>query len=77
MSPQPQTVGERLVHIETLLEGIAGQLSDMKTQIETLETKHQSHNEDYQRLKNRAWGLLAGVSLIAGAVGAGLRDIFS
>jgi chromosome segregation ATPase len=77
MSPQPQTVGERLVHIETLLENIASQLVDMKAQIETIEAKHQSHNEDYQKLKNRAWGLLMGVSLIAGAVGAGLRDFFS
>lgn len=77
MSPQPQTVGERLVHIETLLEGIVDQLQDLKKQIEAVEKKHQTHNEDYQRLKNRAWGLLAGVSLIAGAVGAGLRDFFS
>lgn len=71
------TVGERMVRIETVLGNIEKRLESLEKHITSVETSHKSTDADYQRLKNRAWGLLAGVATIGGAVGAGLRDLFT
>jgi predicted nucleic acid-binding Zn-ribbon protein len=71
-----KTTVERLARIEALLEGIDKRLLALEQEIKQVEQAHNTINADYQKLKNRAWGLLAGVSMIAGAVGAKLREIF-
>lgn len=57
------TQGERLTRIETLLEGI-----DKK--LDKLEVEQTKDIADLQALKNRGVGLLIGVGLAGGAVGA-------
>ena len=77
MSPQPQTVGERLTRIETLLEGIDRRLNDMEKHTATVAKAQAATDQDYQRMKNRGAGILIAVSTFAGAVGANFDKIVS
>ena len=77
MSPQPQTVGERLTRIETLLEGIADRLDKMEKHTLAVEKAQEATDQDYQRMKNRGAGILISVSVFAGAVGANFDKILA
>jgi hypothetical protein len=77
VSPQPQTVGERLTRIETLLEGIVDRLDKMEIHTQHVETAAKALDTDYQRLKNRGAGILVSVGVFAGAIGANFDKIVS
>lgn len=77
MSDRP-TMPERLARIETLLEDIvAEQLKSMADDIKAIRTDLDKDKADLAQLKNRGWGLLAGVALAAGGAGAFIRDWLS
>jgi hypothetical protein len=61
------TQGERLTRIETLLERI-------EAKIDRIDTDQRKDITDLARLKSSGGGLLAGVALAAGGVGAVLRN---
>ena len=75
MSPQPQTVGERLTRIETLLEGIVDRLEKMEAHIGAVQKAHEATDQDYQKMKNRGAGILIAVSVFAGSIGANFDKI--
>lgn len=63
------TQGERLTRIETILERI-------EAKVDQLDVDQRKDIADLASLKNRGWGVIAGVALAAGGVGAMLRDWF-
>ena len=68
MTEHRNTTGERLARIETLLEG----LSEMKDDIKAIRKDLDDDKANLEKLKNRGTGILIGVGLIGGGVGAGL-----
>lgn len=65
--------GERLARIEALLES----LPDIKDDIKAIREDLDKDKADLAELKNRGWGVIAGVALAAGGAGAFLRDLIS
>ena len=61
---------KRLTRIETLLEGIDERLRKMEANLKAVD-------DDYQKMKNRGAGLLVGIGLFAGAVGANIDKIMA
>ena len=62
------TQGERLARIETLLET----LPEMRNDIKAIRKDLDEDKADLAKLKNRGSGLLIGVGLVGGGVGAGI-----
>lgn len=62
------TQGERLARIETLLEA----LPEIKDDIKAIRKELDEDKADLAALKNKGTGLLVGVGLVGGGVGAGL-----
>lgn len=62
------TQGERLARIETLLES----LPEMREDIKAIRKDLDDDKADLAALKNRGSGLLIGVGLVGGGVGAGI-----
>lgn len=60
--------GERLARIETLLEA----LPEMREDIKAIRKDLDDDKADLAALKNRGSGLLIGVGLVGGGVGAGI-----
>ena len=68
MTEPRNTTGERLARIETLLEGLA----EMKDDLKAIRKDLDDDKAALEKLKNRGTGILIGVGLIGGGVGAGL-----
>lgn len=74
MSSAKMTQAERLIRIETLLET---KLAEISTRLDKIE-EHQTNQDkaaaldkaDLEKLKNRGWGILIGVGILAGGAGA-------
>ena len=64
------TQAERLIRIETLLEGISNRLEKIETHQTAQDVKAAATKADFDELKNKGVGLLVGVGLLAGGVGA-------
>ena len=64
------TQGERLTRIETILERI-------EEKVDQLDSDQRKDIADLASLKNRGFGLIAGVALAAGSAGAVLRDVLA
>lgn len=62
------TQGERLARIETLLET----LPEMRNDVKAIRKDLDEDKADLAKLKNRGSGLLIGVGLVGGGVGAGI-----
>lgn len=62
------TPGERLTRIETILERI-------EAKVDQLDIDQRKDIADLASLKNRGWGVIVGVALAAGGMGAMLRDL--
>lgn len=73
MSDRP-TMPERLASIEMML---SENLPDMKSDIRSIRVDLDKDKADLAELKNKGWGLLAGVALAAGGAGAFIRDWLS
>lgn len=67
------TQGERLARIETLLES----LPEMREDIKAIRKDLDDDKADLAALKNRGSGLLIGVGLVGGGVGAAIVKAFS
>jgi len=65
------TQGERLARIETLLES----LQEIKDDIKAIRKELDEDKADLAALKNKGTGLLIGVGLVGGGVGAGLTKV--
>jgi hypothetical protein len=65
------TQGERLARIETLLES----LPEIKEDIKAIRKELDEDKADLAALKNKGTGLLIGVGLVGGGVGAGLTKV--
>lgn len=76
MSPYIRTQGERLVHIETLLLAIDARLANMETANKQVEVDLVADKAELDKLKNRGAGILIGIGLLAGSIGAGLTKAF-
>jgi hypothetical protein len=62
------TQGERLMRIETLLES----LPEIKEDIKAIRKELDEDKADLAALKNKGIGLLVGVGLVGGGIGAAL-----
>lgn len=62
------TQGERLARIETLLES----LPEIKDDIKAIRKELDEDKADLAALKNKGSGLLIGVGLVSGGIGAGV-----
>ena len=62
--------GERLARIESILER-------MEPKLDGIENKLDADVADLAKLKNRGVGLLIGVGLLGGGVGAGLAKFWA
>lgn len=70
-SPMTQgspTTPERLARIETILERI-------EAKVDQIDIDQRKDIADLAALKNKGWGVIAGVALAAGGAGAFLRDL--
>jgi len=76
------------MRIETLLEAKAEadelhnksmvkSMGEIKTEVKAIRDDLDKHKEEYAALKNKGTGLLVGVALAAGGVGAGIQALFS
>jgi hypothetical protein len=63
---------ERLARIETLLEA----LPEMKSDIKAIRTDLDADKADLAALKNRGIGLLIGVGLLGGGIGAAATKLW-
>lgn len=66
------TQAERLARIETLLETAAANSTEMRTEIKSLREDFQADKAELAALKNKGVGLLIGVGLAGGTIGAAL-----
>lgn len=73
------TQAERLIRIETLIETKFDEVANRLDKIEEHQTKQDAEakvdREDLAALKNKGAGLLIGVGLAGGAIGAGVSNI--
>lgn len=78
--------GERLMHIETLLreqnratelhnKQMSADMERLQQTMKLFRKDFDDHKADYAAMKNRGAGLLIGVSLAAGGLGAALQAI--
>ena len=66
------TQGERLARIETLLES----LTDIKDDIKAIRKDLDAHKAELESFKNKGTGILIGVGLAAGGIGAGIVKLW-
>lgn len=69
------TQGERLARIETLLETQASRQAEMAADIKSIRADLDAEKARNDALRNKGAGLLIGVSLFAGGIGAALSKI--
>lgn len=76
---KPATQAERLIRIETLLETKLDAIVARLDKIEAHQSKQDNEaaidRADLAALKNKGTGLLIGVGLAGGAVGAGISSV--
>lgn len=70
MASKPATQAERLVRIETLLET---KLDAMAEDIKAIRAEVEADKAELAALKNKGTGILIGVGLAGGAIGAGIN----
>jgi hypothetical protein len=68
MSPNTQV--ERLTRIETLLERACHDVAAIRSELAAHKVETDADKADLASLKNRGFGLLVGVGLAGGALGA-------
>lgn len=73
---RPATQAERLMRIETLLEGIATRLDKIEAHQTKQDESAALDKADLERIKNRGWGVIIGVGLAAGSAGASIVEFF-
>lgn len=66
------TQGERLARIETLLET----LPDIRADIKAIRSDLDDHKAELDSFKNKGTGILIGVGLAAGGIGAGATKLW-
>lgn len=85
--PKPMTQAERLTRIETLLEEMmrerredrdaqSSAWNEMREDIKAIRKDADEDKADLAALKNRGAGILIGVGLACGALGASLAEFF-
>jgi hypothetical protein len=83
---EPANTGERLMHIETLLEAQARatelhnqnmtkEIDNLQESVRLFRKDFDDHKTDYLALKNKGAGVLVGVALVAGGLGAAVQAI--
>ena len=65
------TMPERLARIEALLESVTDSQSEMRKDVKAIRRDLDSDVKDMAALKNRGSGILVGVAIAAGGIGAG------
>lgn len=72
------TQGERLVVIETLLqESVVKRINEMAEDVKAIRKDLDADKADLAALKNRGWGIIIGVGMAGGAVGALANKLWS
>lgn len=82
------TQAERTARIETLVEGIAKRMEEdraaqrreneaLRKEVEALRKEMEADKADLAALKNKGTGLLIGVGLVGGTIGATLSKAWS
>lgn len=66
----PMNQGERLARIETLLIEVSRRLDKIDVHMDRVDVEHLADKDDLQKLKHQGAGILIGVTLAAGTVGA-------
>lgn len=75
---KPATQAERLTRIETLLETLVqDKLEAMAADIKAIRADVETDKAELAALKNKGAGILIGVGLAGGAIGAGLSEFIS
>lgn len=69
--------GERLMRIETLIENLTETMVRIETKVDRIDNDVRKDVADLASLKNRGWGVIVGVALAAGGVGAMVRELFN
>lgn len=73
-----RTEGERLARMEALIEeALVKRLDDMAEDIKAMRSEQDKDKADLASLKNKGIGLLIGVGLAGGAVGASFTKILA
>ncbi len=73
---KPATQAERLTRIETLLETLVEtKLGEMADDIKAIRSEVEADKAELAALKNKGAGILIGVGLAGGAIGAGLSKL--
>jgi hypothetical protein len=84
---KPTTQGERLMKIETLLEAKAEAdhihdqamllaIDDVRSDVKAIRKDLDDDKAELERLKNRGAGILIGVAIAAGGIGAGFSKFW-
>jgi len=73
--PQSRTQGERLERVATMLETVIHNQEKTDAKVDEIHKELREDKADLAALKNRGSGLLIGVALAAGGVGAGLTKM--
>ncbi len=72
------TQGERLARIEALLqESVVRRVDDIAADIKAIRKELDDDKADLAALKNRGWGIIIGVGMAGGAVGALANKLWS
>ena len=85
---KPTTTGERLMQIETLLQAkakaddirdsaIIEAISDVRADVKAIRKDLDDDKAELAGLKNRGTGILVGVAIAAGGIGAGFSKFWS
>lgn len=72
------TQGERLARIEALLqESVVRRVDDIAEDVKAIRTELDADKADLAALKNRGWGIIIGVGLAGGALGAAANKLWA
>lgn len=72
------TQGERLVVIETLLqESVVKRINEMAEDVKAIRKDLDADKADLAALKNRGWGIIIGVGMAGGALGAAANKLWA
>ena len=72
------TQGERLARIEALLqESVVRRVDDIAEDVKAIRTELDADKADLAALKNRGWGIIIGVGLAGGALGAAANKLWT
>lgn len=70
--------GERLARIEALLqESVVKRVDDIAADIKAIRSELDADKADLAALKNRGWGIIIGVGMAGGALGAAANKLWS